>query len=86
MKNIPDGSSYLLNMISVAVEDRIPPLDCLGRCDGGEFDYIVAVNTTFMLKPYAIDPDEEPVKYIYTGWKADYDELKIINISKLLKL
>lgn len=67
---------------SVAVEDREPALDCLGSCDGDEYDYIIPVNSTFTLKPYGIDPDEEEVLYIYTGWKADYVELWPTNISE----
>lgn len=69
--------------ISVAIEDRKPALDCIGYCDGSEYDIIVPVNSTLTIKPFAIDPDDEQIIYRYVGWKAEFEEIWPINVSRV---
>ncbi len=64
-----------------AVQNRYPALDIIKQ-SSGEYDIAVSIGETVHIEPQAYDPDEDDHnaydfmdnRYIYGGWKEDYEE------------
>jgi hypothetical protein len=64
-----DGEPYFFHF---AIENKYPVLDYISRNAMDDYDYVVFVNETFTIDPYAIDPDNDKLVYTYSGWR-DFD-------------
>ncbi len=71
-----DGNNYLFRF---AIKNRQPALDYYNpdNCyiDGTYYNICVTEGEEIFLDPIAYDPDNQPMFYKYSGWKADYDTL-----------
>ncbi|MEM4259662.1 MAG: hypothetical protein QXG00_00340 [Candidatus Woesearchaeota archaeon] len=68
------GKPYLFQF---SIKNRRPALDYIHQNDLQTrfIDLQIIENQTIYFYPNASDPDEDAIKYNYSGWKEDYDDL-----------
>lgn len=77
---ITDNSSMIIGKpykFQFAIKNRRPALDYIHQQDlqTRNIDLQIIENQTIYLYPNASDPDEDSLKYNYSGWKENYDDI-----------
>lgn len=61
-----------------AVQPRPPVLDWIHQSTttpyGREWDYVVVEGSTITIEAKGADPDEDRIRFVFSGWKQDYAE------------